>query len=186
MQGLQHAMRGQPGRRGGVGVPAGAGRAAGRYPRGMDADTTQLACPHCLTINRVPDARLGEGPRCGRCHQPLFTGQPVALTAGNAEAFLLRSEQPAVIDAWAGWCGPCRSFAPVFAAACQRLEPQFRFLKLDTEAEPQLATQFRIQSLPTLIAWQGSREGGHEVARISGALPLPAFMQWLAQSYGLA
>lgn len=167
-------------------MPCGALVARGRYPRAMDADTTQLACPHCLAINRVPDARLGEGPRCGRCHQPLFTGQPFALNRANAEPLLLRSEQPVVIDAWAGWCGPCRSFAPVFATACQRLEPQFRFLKLDTEAEPQLAAQFRIQSLPTLIAWQGSRGGGHEVARTMGALPLPAFMQWLAQSYGLA
>jgi thioredoxin-like negative regulator of GroEL len=50
---------------------------------------------------------------------------------------------------------------------------------------PQLAAQFPIQSLPTLIAWQGSRDGGHEVARTSGALPMPQFMQWIAQSYGL-
>lgn len=152
----------------------------------MDEDITQIACPHCMAINRVPDARLGDGPSCGRCGKALFTGAPLALTAANAEALLLRSEQPVVIDAWAVWCGPCRSFAPVFAAACQRLEPQFRFVKLDTEAEPQLAGQFRIQSLPTIIAWQGSREGGHEVARTSGALPLPQLMQWLARSYGLA
>ena len=161
-------------------------RARGATLRAMDTDTTQLACPHCLSINRVPDARLGDDPKCGRCGHGLFTGMPLALTAKNAEALLLKSEQPVIIDAWAGWCGPCRSFAPVFAAACQRLEPQFRFVKLDTEAEPQLASQFRIQSLPTLIAWQGSRDGGHEVARTSGAMPLPAFMQWIATSYGLA
>ena len=79
----------------------------------------------------------------------------------------------------------CGLHTPEREAACQRLEPQFRFVKLDTEAEPQLASQFRIQSLPTLIAWQGSRDGGHEVARSSSAMPLPAFMQWLAGSYGL-
>ena len=157
-----------------------------RYPAPMDDASTLLACPHCLAVNRVPDGRLGEDPACGRCGKALFTGLPIALTRGNAAALLLKSELPVVIDAWAGWCAPCRGFAPVFAAACQRLEPQFRFLKLDTEAEPQLAAEFRIQSLPTLIAWQGGRDGGHEVARTSGALPLPRFMQWLAESYGLA
>ena len=140
-----------------------------RYPRRMDTASTQLACPHCLAINRVPDARMGEDPKCGRCQNGLFTGMPLPLTATNAEALLLKSEQPVVIDAWAAWCGPCRSFAPVFAAACQRLEPQFRFVKLDTEAEPQLAAQFRIQSLPTLIAWQGSRDGDRKSTRLNSS-----------------
>ena len=74
----------------------------------MDTDTTQLACPHCLSINRVPDARLGDDPKCGRCGNGLFTGLPLPLTAKNAEALLLKSEQPVSIDAWSDRMSPNR------------------------------------------------------------------------------
>ena len=42
-------------------------------------ETVQVACPHCLTPNRVPAGRLGEGPKCGKCGTPLLDGHPAAL-----------------------------------------------------------------------------------------------------------
>ena len=131
-------------------------------------------CPHCLAGNRVPTARLGQSPVCGRCKQPLYGGQPLTATAANWASLVQKSELPVIVDCWAAWCGPCRQFAPTFAAAAARLEPGLRLLKLDTEAEPGLAGQLGIRSIPTLIALQGGRELG----RISGALPLPQFLQW--------
>jgi thioredoxin len=54
-----------------------------------------------------------------------------------------------VIDFWAGWCGPCRMMAPQFEKAAS-LRPQYRFAKVDVDAEPALAARFGVQSIPTL------------------------------------
>ena len=79
------------------------------------------------------------------------------------------------IDFWAGWCGPCKAFAPTFAQAAAQLRGRCRLGKLDSEANPQLAGQLGIRSIPSLILFRG----GVEVGRQSGALPLPQLLGWL-------
>lgn len=138
---------------------------------------TSISCPHCFKSNRVPAERLGDGPKCGSCKKPLFSGKPMQLTAANAAAILNHTEIPMLVDCWASWCGPCRSFAPTFEQAAKDLEPKLRFAKLDTEANQQLAARWQIRSIPTLILFKG----GKEVDRVSGALPGPQLRQWLAQ-----
>lgn len=135
-----------------------------------------VPCPHCASLNRLPRERLGEAPRCGRCKAPVLLAEPFAL---RAEAFAqqVKGDLPLLVDVWADWCGPCRSFAPVFAQAARRWVGRCRFAKLDSEAEPALSAQLGIRSIPSLILF---RQGG-EVARQSGALPLPQLEAWLAR-----
>lgn len=147
----------------------------------MTADPLHLVCPHCQAVNRLAAIRLAERPNCGRCHRPLFTGRPVDLDAAAFERQLQRSDLPLVVDFWAPWCAPCRSMAPAYAAAAAQLEPQARLAKLDTEAEPALASRHGIRSIPTLILFRG----GREQARQSGALPASALLQWIRRSAGL-
>lgn len=68
------------------------------------------------------------------------------------ETFTSITESPglSVVDFWAGWCGPCRAMAPHFERAAQ-LRPQYRFAKVDVDAEPSLAARFGIRSIPTLL-----------------------------------
>ncbi len=132
----------------------------------MDADISQVACPHCLAINRVPDARLAEGPNCGRCHQPLFTGRPLVLDEAGFDAHMGRSDLPLLVDFWAPWCGPCRMMAPHFESVAARVEPKLRLAKVDTDQVPALGARFAIRSIPTLIVFRD----GRELARHSGAM----------------
>lgn len=136
-----------------------------------------LACPQCHGLNRVPDDRLSDAPSCGRCKSPLFTGEPIELTAANFEAHAAKADLPLVVDFWAGWCGPCQSFAPVFSAAAAELEPGFRFGKLDTENQQALAARFAIRSIPTVMVIKGGKILGQQ----AGAMPKQAFAQWLKQ-----
>ncbi len=140
------------------------------------SDSIHIVCPHCLSINRVPAAKLDDKPNCGRCQHALFTGEPIELTAQTFLRHLERSGIPLLVDFWAPWCGPCKVMAPRFQQAAHLLEPKIRLAKVNTEAEPYLGTQFGIRSIPTLVLFQS----GREVARHSGAIGAQDIVRWVS------
>ena len=139
-----------------------------------------VPCPQCGATNRVPAARLGESPVCGKCKAALLTAAPIELDDATFDR-QIGGDLPVVVDFWAQWCGPCRMMAPHFARAAQMLAPQVRFAKLDTERAQGVAARHGIRSIPTLILFRG----GREVARQSGALESAALAQWVRGAAGV-
>lgn len=140
----------------------------------------QAVCPHCAAVNRLPAKRLGERPTCGRCHQPLFSGEPAAVDEAAFQRHVSRGDLPVLVDFWAAWCGPCRIMAPQFARAAALLEPEVRLLKVDTEAEQGLAGRLGIRSIPTLVLFHQGRER----ARQAGATSAEELVRWVRAQLG--
>ena len=137
-----------------------------------------IVCPECMAVNRVPADKPADKAKCGACHQPLFSGRPVDASAASFATHVSRNDIPVVADFWAEWCGPCKMMAPAYERVAAEMEPEVRFLKVDTEAEQQLAAQYNIRSIPTVMLFRG----GKLVAQRAGASDARSLRDWISQN----
>ena len=78
-------------------------------------------------------------------------------TLGNLPE-LLRRGKPVVVDFWAGWCAPCQTMAPIMKSLAKEFEEQVIFAKIDVPNNRDLAEQFKIRSIPTVILFRNGKE----------------------------
>ncbi len=129
----------------------------------------KLACLDCGQVNRVPEEKLGVGPKCGTCGAPLMPAKAVEVDLATLEKAARVDDLPLVVDFWAPWCGPCRMMAPEFSKAAGQLAGKARLVKLNTEADPQAGAKYGIRGIPTMVKFKGGREVGRQSGAVQAA-----------------
>ncbi len=89
------------------------------------------------------------------------------LDEKNFETEVLKSQLPVLVDFWAEWCGPCKMIGPIIDQLSVELQGKMKMVKVNVDESPQLAGQFNVMSIPTLLIFKG----GQPVDQIVGAMP---------------
>ena len=137
----------------------------------------RIVCPHCNSVNNVPQKESYKKANCGKCKNSLLDTKPIELNEENFDEVLVNSDIPVVVDFWAPWCGPCKMFGPTFEKVAQDFPLKALFTKVNTESEQNLGARMGIRSIPTLIIFKG----GKEVERVSGALDASSLKSLVAR-----
>ena len=138
-----------------------------------------LRCKACWTLNRVPAERLSAQPVCGQCKTALeFPRTPVTATAATFERELFDWPEYALLEFWAKWCGYCRMVEPVVNDLASWRAGRLKVIKVDIDAEPDLAKRFMVKATPTFIMFRN----GTQIARMDGAPKEKLdLVQWIDQ-----
>jgi thioredoxin len=143
-----------------------------------------VVCPKCDAKNRIDENRAKQmQPKCGKCGTALdisaSDGHPIEMSDATFQSTLASAgDRPVLVDCWAAWCGPCKMIAPTINQLASESNGKWVVAKLDVDRNPQVATQFQISSIPSLLIFKN----GKLVDTLVGLQPKPVIEQRLARA----
>ena len=146
----------------------------------LDRNGVLLRCPSCGTTNRLKYSALERPSQCGKCKTLLPPADAPVDVRSTAEfdAATAQASVPIIVDFWAAWCGPCKMVAPEMLKVAKNLAGRALVLKVDTDANSELASRFTIRSIPTLAVFHHGQEvnravGVKSASAIEAMVPQP-------------
>ncbi|MGF1497522.1 MAG: thioredoxin [Elainellaceae cyanobacterium] len=114
---------------------------------------------------------------CKKCRLRILGMSAAAVTDSSFKQEVLESNVPVLVDFWAPWCGPCRMVAPVVEEIAEQYEGKVKVVKVNTDENPSVASQYGIRSIPTLMIFKD----GQRVDMVVGAVPKTTLANTLAK-----
>jgi len=115
-------------------------------------------CRNCGSGNRVPARHLSSTGKCGNCKSPLPPlDEPLEADENSFQEIVREARVPVLTDFWAEWCGPCRMAAPEVRELAREMAGKAVVLKVNTEEQPRLSAQFRVQSIRYFVVMNEGR-----------------------------
>lgn len=133
-----------------------------------------IVCPHCHKINRIKNEVTKEEILCQSCQKSLLNTTPNECDADSFNTHITENDIPVLVDFYSPDCAPCMKMAPDYEKAAASFGLEVRFIKINTVNYPDIARQYGVNELPTIIAFKG----GREMNRFSSALSKDHLSMW--------
>jgi thioredoxin 2 len=142
----------------------------------MPENTVLLRCISCKAVNRVPVAKLGDRPNCGKCGTLLeFSRRAVEVTDRNFKEEVLENPGIVLVFFWATWCAHCRGMIPMIEDLARQKAGMIKVGMVNTEKETYLSRGFNIMSVPRLTLYRY----GRIIDELNGAVQKSQFNAWI-------